>query len=324
MQRDITEVYPEDQNKTSDIERDFTKVHTKYEPQFGQVEVLENPKDGHQIYMKQEDFESVEAFDHRLMYVKKRRVVQSHTLNGYLDFTSNLQSKGFSKKIWVRHFFEIPKKYLSVLIEMNHPSISCSIFLTELLYQITKAGAQLQEKGIAHGSISDEFISIKEPHNFKLIDNFSSLGSFDHAVQRIVRGEVKYTSPEVFQKVKSKEPLDRINMSKHDVFCFGLLMLRIALGPKVQDIYNKRDGTFNFSLFTSYKNEFQYIFREKQNTLLAFTVTENMLEYDHTTRLDFISLLKKIPKHSQIKAFFGENYKLKVNASFYDRKFKLT
>jgi hypothetical protein len=319
MHSDSVQVDEKDMNKASDIEKEFSVVEREMAlAQFDLVKIIENPVTGHQIYMKQVDCNNHEEFVKQIKFAKRRSKVTIKSINKYFDFTSMNQRHGFSKTVWVRHFFEIPKTYLSQVIQRN-PAVSSSIFLTELLYQMIETGVELQKVGLGHGFITPDYISFHEPTKFKLVDNFKYPSSFKMAQLEISERTFKYASPEVYQKVKSKESLDRTNMPKHDVFCLGLLMVDMALGASETQIYND-DGTFNFSVLKTRKEQFKDKFTDGFNSLLAYTVIENMLDYDHATRLDWITLQKRLPPYSDVQRYFKDEYKISSSMSCYQSK----
>jgi hypothetical protein len=303
---------PEDANRASNIEKDFVRVGINTLPQLGEVVIVEDPAKGIQHYMIEHSYNNPQLFEREVAFAKRRKLANSPFLNRYIDFTTSY-SKGRGGG-WIRHFAEIPKKILGGLVDTRDPALSTSIFMTELLYQMIDAGAALQDVGLAHGNISADYISFKEPCNFKLVDNFTSLGSLEDIRQRIVSKTHRYVSPEVFQKVMSNESLERINIIKHDVFCLGLLLLQMGTGCSIKDVYNF-DGTFNRSKFKVLQDDFVNHYRSQENRLLAYTVIENMLDIDHNSRLDFKGLKKKLPPLKDVARYFQEEYHLEPGMS---------
>lgn len=85
--------------------------------------------------MKEHIFPNVKMFEDDVVYAKKRLKTRSPFLNRYFDFTSSsikLPDKGRSR--WVRHFFEIPKTYLTPIVESGDPVVKSNVFLTQLMY----------------------------------------------------------------------------------------------------------------------------------------------------------------------------------------------
>ena len=307
----------EDHNRHSETEKNNVRVGFQQVPQVGTVEIVENPSTGEQKYLIANTFNSTNEFEDQLKFGRRRILAISPYLNRYFDFTSSNDRKVPPFKPWVRHFSEIPKKLLSQLIDAKDEAVRSSVFLTQLLYQIVDAGAALQDVGLAHGNISGSFIAFREPSNFKLIDNFRSLGSLQQASEEILNKTFVYTSPELFQKVMSKERIDRLNVGKHDVFCFGLLLLHLATGCKASDIFNS-DGTINISNFYQSIGLFERTYRDMDNRLLAYTVTEKMLQFDTSSRSDFKSIKKSLPPLAEVNRFLQNEYHLSQDMSCHD------
>jgi hypothetical protein len=306
----------DDFNRRSDVEKDYTRVGLISLGDIGSANLLENPRTGGQILMFHHEYQNMQQMEAQLAYAKSRSTVKSHHLNCYFDFTSNTKRNPYTGQFWVRHFAEMPKVYLSqILADSRYANVaSSSIFLTQLLYQIIMAGESLEKVGLSHGCISPEYISFIEPHTFRLAENLSCPSSIKMIENLIKNRMFKYTSPEVFQLVMMGQPSDRVNVSKHDVFCLGLMIMHMALNFDLNEIYNQ-DGTFNIPRFKQMKEVFVRKYREMDNRLLAYTVAENMLEMDVGSRLDFKALKTKLPSLKEVNQFLQKDYQLNQNHS---------
>lgn len=305
-----------DFNRRSDVERDFTRVGMVSLGELGTANLLENPRTGGQILMFHLEYQNMQQMEPQIRYAKSRMPVNSPYLNKYFDFTTNTCKNPHTGQYWFRHFAEMPKVYLSqALADSRYANVaSSSIFLTELLYQIIMAGESLERAGLSHGCISPEYVSFIEPHTFKLAENLNSPSSLRTIQGLILNQKFKYCSPEVFQSVMMGQPLDRINISKHDVFCLGLMIMHMALNFDLNEIYNQ-DGTFNRPRLKQMKDVFVRKYREMDNRLLAYTVAENMLEMDAGSRLDFKSLKTRLPSLKEVDQFLKKDYELSQHQS---------
>lgn len=305
-----------DMNRKSAIEKNGAVVALSNTPDFGEVKVIENPMTSRQTYMKENTIRDFDSFEREVLYAKKRLEAQEDCphLSKYHDFTT-IEGGAIAPYI-VRHFVDIPKVFLSQVMKTNHPLLSSSIFLTKLLYAMIGAGAALESKQLAHGNISPEFISFKEPGIFKLVDNLKSVGSLQGASECIKNKNVVYTSPELFRKVLGNQSLDHLSMIKHDVFCLGVLFLHLGTGMDPKRLFNY-DGTFDWAHFNSMKNAFKERFCRKENTLLSHLVTEDMLQHEPNSRMSFINLQKILPPWSDVEKYFNEEMEVndEVNVS---------
>lgn len=302
--------------RKSEFEKKNHIVQNLTLPQFGALSMVENPLVWEKpVYMKMYNFERRTDMRQQLAWAVKRRQVDSRHLNTYHDYTSDWHSSFCSSSGWIRHFFEIPTLLLSQFLQSHSEHVRThNIFLTELLYQICTAGSELEAKGLFHGNITPEYIRVREQCSFQLVDNFGSLDSLDACTSDILLGLRKHSSPEMMESVFQKTTLSKIEASKHDVFCFGLLLLALGLGCPLDEVY-RSDGRLNRVVLNAYLKQLND--KYESNSLFGTTVS-SMLETKVAFRPDFRGIISKLPPHSEVRRHFIKEYQLPadLNLSF--------
>lgn len=324
-------ILPEDLDRRSEIERLHCKSrrHDVREIELP-IEIVQNPMNSHCLYMVQRNFNKSEtsSLHNEIKYAKKRLNAKSKHLLKYHDFTS-FNNMALDNMHSVRHFIDPTDPFLSTIL-LNEEAegrlsdlriaSSSSVFLTKLLYAIIDAGSALQEVGLAHGRICPQVITIKEPCTIKLVDNFRNLCCTQETNQYLSELRLEYMSPEFYSKLKKKEKASNLNLVKNDVFCLGLVILELATGTSIKGFLNQ-DGTFNESIYISSIQEFKRIMIEKNNRLLASTVSEELLQLDSSLRRDFTTIKKRLPKYEDIEKYLQEHEMLDPNASWRECSF---
>lgn len=299
--------------RRSDFEKKNHIIQTTTLPQFGSVSVVENPLVWERpVYLKTYAFDHRKEMKQQLAWAAKRKAIDSKHLNTYHEYTADWHSGFCASSGWVRHFFEIPTLLLTQFVEANSEQVySNNIFLTELLYQICTAGSELEAKGLFHGNLVADYIRVQENCSFQLVDNFGSLGSLDGCANDIGLGLSKHSSPELMEAVFQKSSLSKIEASKHDVFCFGLLLLSLGLNSPLTDLY-RVDGRLNRVVLASFLKQLNE--KYESNSLFGTTVSA-MLEAKVAFRPDFRSLIAKLPPHSEVRRHLCRDYQLPADLS---------
>jgi serine/threonine protein kinase len=296
----------EELNKPSDCETKYTFYKKHSDPSMGEVTLLKNTA-GSLICYKEQIKNSKEQFAQAIMEARERLKLNHKYLIEMKDYSTKQKNDFCSTFYTIRTFFEYQMNNLQKEIKHRKDGgIDFSMIeLTHLLYNISEAGAYLQDRGRAHGDIRPSSIAVmEEGKSYKLIDRAdTSVGPLQSQLSYIFSGKEIYLTPQLYAALKKNNMKVNHNEYKSDVFSFGLCILEAGLKRGVGSIYS--ESNFNVNELQKLIDEFT---RKYDDNPLLITTVKKMLSIDEADRPDFKTIMNAIPAYKDIVEFFeGED-----------------
>lgn len=293
-------------NKQSEYETKFTFYKKHTDPSMGEITLLKNTA-GLVICYKEQIKNSKEHFAHAIMEARERLKMNHKYLLDMKDYSTKQKNDFCSTFYTIRTFFEYQMNNLQKEIKHRKDSgIDFSMIeLTHLLYNISEAGAYLQDRGKAHSDIRPSSIAVmEEGKSYKLIDRPEpNTRPLESQLNYIFSGKEVYLTPQLYNALKKNNMKVNHNEYKSDVFSFGLCILEAGLKRGVGSIYS--ESSFNPTELQKLIDEFH---RKYDDNPLLVTTVKKMLSIDEADRPDFKTIMNAIPPYNEIVEFFeGED-----------------
>ena len=195
-----TVVTPEDYERKSPIENDYTIMKKINDDRFGEVALIEDKQNHQQVLMVREKLNTSQKETESDIIQAKQRIKLNHpSLQKMLDFSCTSQRDFCSKFYKVRGFYEYRSNDLGREIVSRKKALEHfnSEELTNLLYQSVFGLKHLQDHGINFADLRPSHISFDNENNeYKLLDRLKNTSpAFEANLNNIVVGKKLYCSP---------------------------------------------------------------------------------------------------------------------------------
>lgn len=287
-----------------------TKFISRSTEEFGDATIIQHQATKQRFLLKEKCFSDRFTFLEELNKAKNRKSLVHANILKFVDYSSITKIDLAEQSYKIRLFFEHISENLTR--EINHRSEMGLDFpleeITYLIYDTISACAYLQDKNLNHGDLCSDIILRTDDGHFVIGDRLKSRTRFpQNLIDRYIRGERLYLSPELYSFIKNRngEAIESMNCFTNDVFILGLCILEAGICKDVTDVFRPSNFTIDKELLA----EFIAIFELRYGgTSLPFIVLTKMLEIDPTRRPDFLALKIALPPYKDVIMYFQSQH----------------
>ena len=302
-----------DFQRTSKLERICKQKKRVQDPRFGSISIVQNPKTKELLALREIKEGKKDLASKRIIKCRKLMQNRHPNLLNLKDYSVTKQSELCSTNYIIKEFYEYPRSDMKR--EIKERSKKGETFndkeLTHILYQQVQANSYLQAKGQTHGNIQPLHIAYnKIDKTSKLIHTTRDQGTSLKMKRQLLRNKLKskndlYMTPKTFENLYKGNLNYKNNQAKEDTFTLGLTMLESGNGHSIQNIYNKKKGTFDKVALQKHIDNFNNKFGH-ENLLLVSTVS-TMVNLNEEERPDPRGLETTMPNYNEVKSFLDKN-----------------
>lgn len=276
-----------------EIDAKITKViHPKFEKCFKVV-----PEHSGVVYLKVEfksDINGVRIF--QKVYSNRNFLRENNHPNliNEVDYSIEHVKKLCFDDWFIYKFYEFPYTDLRTLTKKrlnrkNPAPILSTKDLNILLKEQSLALAHLHKKGKFHGSLKPSDIAITKQGRSKLwaTSCVDTSKKYIYKQKNLLMNKGKiYQSPHMFNNLRAKNTIFKINPAKEDAFALGLILMEAGTGLSCQELYVKKK-TFNLERLKHMLTVFEFSHRSDPNLVQK---VKGLCETDSNLRNEVISL----------------------------------
>lgn len=294
-----------DFHRRSDLET-ATKFVSRMNEEFGNAVVVQNVSTRQRYLLKEKTFADRFSFLEELNRVKRRQQLQHANIQRLFDYSTLTKIDTADQCFRLRLFFEHFPSNLSRELKSRGQSGSGFALeeLTYLIYDMVSACAFLQKQNVNHGDLNPDNILRSDDGHFVLGEKLRAKSAFpQNLIDRYIRGEKLYISPELFSMIRSRnsEAINRMDNYVNDVFILGLCILEAGIGADPTVIFKRGAPAVDSGRLKEMRQAFADRFGADS---LPNLVLGKMLEVDPKKRPDFAVLKSALPPYQDVILFF--------------------
>ena len=293
----------EDFNRRTDLDHKYKAMKKVNDMSMGDIQILRHSEDNGLICVKEQTKNSKSEMSKLIYEARERLKLNMEYLIEMKDYSTEQTNELCSTFFKIRTYWEYQPNHLKkdMSDRKSKGQDYSTIELTHLLYNITLAGAHMQEQQKGHGCIRPASIAVLEDgKTFKLIDpQDPNVPPLQTQMNLIYSGKDVYLTPQIYSALKKNNTKLNHNNHKSDVFSFGLCILEAGLGRSISNIY----GETSMNPIELDKLIKEFCNKYDDNILLTTSINK-MLALEESDRPDFKTVIFAIPPYGEIKDFF--------------------